>query len=245
MKKLGRILINLNCHTNINGVFIVSYAGTGIAKKAIPTSSLFRINNQPAARAGATQATTTEPNSLILTGSGTDIDGTIKSYNWQKISGPENGLILVPGAPTTSLTKLALGSYQYQLTVKDNSGSEAKDTLVVIVKNAISGEEPAFSLTETDIKTYTIFQPNNELTVFPNPVSNIAYLDIKSKNRSNQVMISVYNFSGTKVRSNQTGISSGKTQVKLDLTGLPKGIYTIVTRFEDGQVITNKILKGK
>ena len=92
-----------------------------------------KVNVAPIANAGADKLLTLPTNSTSLTGTGTDADGTINSYAWIKISGPATGTIATPNAATTSLTSLVQGVYQLQLTVTDNSGATAKDTIVVTV----------------------------------------------------------------------------------------------------------------
>src|SRR5690606_42036126 len=45
-------------------------------------------NIPPTANAGANKTITLPENSVVLSGSGTDVDGTISSYKWTKKSGP-------------------------------------------------------------------------------------------------------------------------------------------------------------
>ena len=45
-------------------------------------------NISPTANAGGDQTITLPTNTVTLSGSGTDPDGTISSYSWTKISGP-------------------------------------------------------------------------------------------------------------------------------------------------------------
>ena len=50
-------------------------------------------NIPPTANAGTDQTITLPTNTVSLSGSGTDPDGTISSYSWTKISGPASGTI--------------------------------------------------------------------------------------------------------------------------------------------------------
>jgi hypothetical protein len=68
-----------------------------------------------------------------LSGSGTDQDGTIASYQWRKISGPAGGLITNPAAAVTTVTGLTPGVYLYELTVTDNQGATGADTVQITV----------------------------------------------------------------------------------------------------------------
>lgn len=68
-----------------------------------------------------------------LSGSGTDVDGTITGYSWKKISGPAGGIITSPNSAATTITTLQAGVYQYELTVTDNQGATGADTVQITV----------------------------------------------------------------------------------------------------------------
>jgi len=85
-------------------------------------------NLAPYANAGADVILTLPVNATTLIGSGTDADGTIVSYAWEKIAGPASGNISGTNADTAQLSGLVQGVYQYLLTVTDNGGSTATDT---------------------------------------------------------------------------------------------------------------------
>jgi predicted esterase len=92
-------------------------------------------NVLPVANAGADQTITLPANSVTMTGSGTDSDGTISSYAWTKVSGSTATL---SGATTNKLTASSLvsGSYVFRLTVTDNKGGKKSDDVTVTVKTA-------------------------------------------------------------------------------------------------------------
>ena len=76
----------------------------------------------PKANAGANKVITMPANqSTTLTGSGTDADGSIVSYQWTKASG---GTVTMSGTSTSTLqlSNLQVGEYVFRLQVKDNSG---------------------------------------------------------------------------------------------------------------------------
>ena len=91
------------------------------------------VNAPPVSNAGADQLINLPANSVSLTGSGTDADGTISSYNWTKISGPSSGTITNANALQQSVTSLVQGVYQFQLKVTDNKGAIGLDTMQVTV----------------------------------------------------------------------------------------------------------------
>ncbi len=93
-------------------------------------------NIPPTANAGSNQAITLPSNSVSLTGSGSDADGTISSYQWSKISGPSSYNIVNPTSPVTDVSGLVQGVYQFQLTVTDNDGAIGNSTVQITVHAA-------------------------------------------------------------------------------------------------------------
>ena len=93
-------------------------------------------NISPVADAGLDQAITLPVNTVTLSGSGSDVDGTIASYSWTKVSGPSNYTIVNPGSAATDITGLVQGVYQFQLQVTDNNGAKGTDIVQVIVNAA-------------------------------------------------------------------------------------------------------------
>lgn len=89
-------------------------------------------NMAPTANAGPSK-TTILPNSVTVTGTGTDADGSIVSFLWSQVSGPTFSTIVNPGNATTDIKFTKDGSYLFQLMVTDNSGATGVDTMWVTV----------------------------------------------------------------------------------------------------------------
>ena len=91
-------------------------------------------NPPPVANAGANQNITLPVNTATLDGTASvDPNGAITGYVWAKISGPAQGAISTPGKATTSVSNLIQGNYSYVLTVTDNNGLTATDTVTIVV----------------------------------------------------------------------------------------------------------------
>lgn len=90
-------------------------------------------NNPPTANAGADQTLTLPLTQFTLSGSGTDIDGTIGAYLWTKISGPAGGVISSPTSATTIVTSPNVGTYIYRLQVTDNGNATGTDDVQVTI----------------------------------------------------------------------------------------------------------------
>ncbi len=84
----------------------------------------------------------------------------------------------------------------------------------------------------TDIQTYTIgfttgiigYDDEIEITVYPNPTSDIIYIDY-NLNRYDHAFMVLYNLLGEALLREEVYISTAT--VKMDLSGLPKGVYLL------------------
>ena len=90
-------------------------------------------NQLPIVYAGANQTVTLPTSSVTLTGSATDVDGTIVSYLWTRLSGPNTPTIVSPTAQSTSVTGLIQGVYVFRLAATDNNAGVGYSTTQVTV----------------------------------------------------------------------------------------------------------------
>jgi beta-glucanase (GH16 family) len=97
------------------------------------------VNVAPTANAGADKAVTLPTSSVVINGSGTDSDGTISSYAWTRISGPNTPTLAGANTATLTASGLIAGTYVYRLTVTDNGGLTGSDDVNVVVSAAPSG----------------------------------------------------------------------------------------------------------
>lgn len=81
----------------------------------------------------------------------------------------------------------------------------------------------------------------NELRVWPNPFTDVLFVNIASGDRS-PVSIRVYDMKGALVSTKQVNILPGSNQFSIDLKTLPNGAYQIVVQWNDKQ-ITRTIIK--
>jgi hypothetical protein len=93
-------------------------------------------NKLPKANAGA-DFTVTLPNPLIQLngGSSTDEDGTINTWKWTRISGPNVPAIANGNTKLATVTGMIAGLYEFELLITDNRGGNGKDTVKVRVNN--------------------------------------------------------------------------------------------------------------
>ena len=90
-------------------------------------------NQSPIANAGTDKSVILPATTVTLTGTGSDPDGTIVSYTWTRVSGPNTPVLGGATTTTLSVSSLISGSYVFRLTVKDNGGLTASDDVTVTV----------------------------------------------------------------------------------------------------------------
>jgi hypothetical protein len=126
---------------------------------ALPNTSIQRpascvgANVLPVANAGTNQ-TVKEGSPVMLSGSGTDSDGTIVSYAWVQIAGPAVTLSTANSAkPTFTAPQVTANTVlTFRLTVTDNSGGTGSATTNVNVLN-VSGVDLAVTAVGASVTT--------------------------------------------------------------------------------------------
>ncbi len=220
--------------------FIISTGGNGCTFiLTVDTSSAPSTNNvPPTANAGVDKTTTLPANSIVLSGSGLDVDGSISAYLWSKVSGPNTFTIVNPTQAQTTINNLVQGNYQFELRVTDNLGATGRDTVTVSVLDApvpgrLTMQQELF-FTVNPISDGMYYDGNNKIiTISSNqyPEMRISYSNNKissieywytngsgtgmSKDETNTL---VYDINGNVVKINQTDNITGQTFVLADLT---------------------------
>ena len=95
------------------------------------------VPGTPSAVAGADQIIVLPANSVNLSGSGSETNGTITGYKWTQLAGPTTASFGSSGQAATTVSALVQGVYTFQLTVTDNSGVTAIDAVKVTVNPAV------------------------------------------------------------------------------------------------------------
>jgi hypothetical protein len=113
----------------------------------VQVTVLGAANVGPTAIAGSDQSITLPTNTVTLTGSGTDTDGTIVTYAWTRQSGPVTASIVSPSSATTVVNFIEAGVYIFQLQVIDNNGASGFDAVQITVTAAPSVNTGAITFT--------------------------------------------------------------------------------------------------
>ena len=161
---------NTTVNNLVEGAYIFTLKVTD-NKGATATSNVtIRVNGQapvvnqpPVANAGTSQTVTLPVNSVTLSGSGSDPDGTINFYEWTQSSGPSQAAIASPYSATTGVINLLEGTYVFTLKVTDNKGATATSNISVKVNAASVAPNQKPSANAGTNQTITL--PTNSATV--------------------------------------------------------------------------------
>lgn len=97
------------------------------------TNTINGTNKIPLANAGVDVSIAVSAPSVVLSGSGSDSDGSIAAYTWSQLSGPSIATLsnIATASPTAS--NLIAGTYMFKLKVTDNNGDINADFVKVTV----------------------------------------------------------------------------------------------------------------
>lgn len=180
------------------------------------------VNQAPVSDAGEDQIITLPTSTTAMTGSGTDADGTVDTYLWQKLAGsPAGGTITTSSSATSGITALQVGVYQYRLTVTDDDGAISTDDMSITV-NAAPNISPV-SDAGTD---QTITLPTNTATI--------------DGSSSSDADGTVDSYLWNKVSGPVSGSITSNTSAITGLTSLVQGVYTFQLIVTDNQGATGR-----
>jgi K+-transporting ATPase c subunit len=178
-------------------------------------------NHSPVADAGSDIFITLPTNSVSLSGTGTDADGTIASYKWTKVSGPTQFTLTSSTDAQTTLTDLVSGDYEFELKVTDNLGAVGRDTVKVIVS------ERLVSIAK----------------IFPNPASSLINIQMIAATMTNNTTIRIYDAKGIVVHQ-ENFVRQQQTMTKqISIDNLPRGVYYLEMNIDINKIMTLMFVK--
>lgn len=193
----------------ITGVSLLWFAS---CKKERSCEGCANGNKPPVAIAGQDRMINLPIDTVLLDGSASnDPDGSITTWNWTKLSGP-NSIMPVTSTPKITIKNLSAGIYQFELTVTDNGGLSGKDTVQVSVSG--STNRPPIANAGPD---QTTVLPDNSVAVNGSatidPDNNIiSYLWVKLSGPAANIT------NPNAVQTSITGLSLGAYQFELTVT---------------------------
>jgi hypothetical protein len=184
-------------------------------------------NIPPVANAGSNISITLPPNNTTLNGFGTDIDGTIVAYNWEKLSGPAGGIIANPNSGITAVSELEFGVYEFKFSVTDDDGAVGSDTITVTVSEARKDNDEL------------------EITVYPNPVVDDLNTQIVTTVRTGFAHLALYDSRGRQLLTKKVPLTGASILNIFDMSKYAKGTYHLEVRINNKLQSTKTIVKGR
>lgn len=173
-------------------------------------------NQPPTVNAGANQSITAS--SATVTASASDPDGSISSYAWSRVSGPNTPTIVSASSASTNITGLIAGVYIFNVTVTDNNGATASDQVQITV----NGNTPPVANAGVN---QNITSPTSQVTV-----NGSASTD----------NIGITSYLWTKTAGPGTYNITSPTSVSTTITGLTTaGVYTFRLTVSDASGLTS------
>jgi hypothetical protein len=93
-------------------------------------------NNIPIASSESPGSITLPTNELTLIGNASDVDGTISTYAWRQVTGPNNATGIPATTKDVLISGLVEGTYQFGFTAQDNTGALSNEVFVTVTVNA-------------------------------------------------------------------------------------------------------------
>jgi Secretion system C-terminal sorting domain/Domain of unknown function (DUF4832)/PKD domain len=188
-----------------------------------------KLNVPPVADAGSSDTVQLPTNTYTLNATqSVDPDGTIGSYHWQQISGPNTAGSSSMNNSKVTISNLQAGQYEFQLTVTDNEGATSTSTMqLVVVEQNLSHD---LATTERFI-------------VYPNPAHDVTTVRITSQ-VTGTVKITVYDMNGRQVLVAQTVKSDDVVNKPLNISSLASGMYTVQITIGNKKTMVTKFIKN-
>ncbi|WP_276502642.1 PKD domain-containing protein, partial [Terrimonas pollutisoli] len=185
------------------------------------------VNQAPVANAGNNITITLPTSTATLNGTGSsDADGTIASYQWTQVSGPNTATIGNATSASASLSGLIAGTYNFRLTVRDNDGATDTDDVTVTVNPApVVNQAPVANA------------GNNIAITLPTSTATL------NGNGSSDADGTIASYQWTQVSGPNTATIGNATQASASLSGLIAGTYNfrLTVRDNDGATDTDDV----
>ncbi|MEO6681587.1 MAG: right-handed parallel beta-helix repeat-containing protein [Ginsengibacter sp.] len=185
------------------------------------------LNESPIADAGNDMTITDPISQVTLSGKAKIISGQLKSIEWRQISGPKAARIESSNKYVTKVSDLIAGNYEFELIIMDDKNRVGRDSVKVIV---------ALGKLSKEVES-------NSFKVYPNPVRNLATLEINSVKVNEALTIIVSDLNGRIMMKKTITSSDYNFQDKMNLSNLTKGVYIITILFNEADKKTQKIIK--
>jgi len=153
-----------------------------------------------------------------------DPDGTIKSYKWSFVNGPQIASVLSPDSSKTTVNNLIAGTYTFNVTVTDNDGAISNAEVAVVV-----------SYSNNRLNTRSI-------SVYPNPVQGITNVIMDSDVQGNANLM-LTDINGSTLLRQDFVKNSGAQTLQVNMSNLRPGVYILTIQVGGTRIATKKLMK--
>lgn len=183
-----------------------------------------KVDLPPVANAGTSDTISLPTDTYMLNASqSSDPDGTIESYQWQQLSGPNTASSSKMSGQKVSIGDLQVGQYEFQVTVTDNAGTSSIATMKLTVMPSVADN-------------------NDQLAVYPNPAHDVITSKVTS-DVTGSVKIYVYDMNGQMVMATEVEKSSDVIRKTMNISTLAAGMYTIQVNIANRKIMVTKFIK--
>ncbi len=182
-----------------------------------------KLNQPPVAIAGTDTTIYLPVQSYTLNGQlSYDPDGTIVSYQWQEISGPNTVGSTSMNSSQVDLTNMQAGAYEFQLTVTDNQGSTSTSMVKISVDDASAQAD--------------------QIILFPNPAHDMITGKITSA-AGGTLKVTVFDMNGRIVMTDESVKSLNVYEKTFNISTLSSGTYIVQVNIGYQKVMVAKFIK--
>jgi hypothetical protein len=97
---------------------------------------------------------------------------------------------------------------------------------------------------QTPVSAPTVILSPGNISVYPNPFSDILYINLQAKNNIEELTIEIINIYGQKITSIENKNVFGEFKTETDLSHLTSGMYFMVVKENGKQVYSKKIIRN-
>jgi poly(3-hydroxybutyrate) depolymerase len=143
------VITNMNTAGTYNFQLTVT---NNVSATATSTVSVTVVSNAPVANAGGDQTVTLPTNSTTLNGTGST--GTITSWSWTELSGPNSATITNGTTSIATVSNLTSGSYVFKLSVNGGVSTSTANVIVNPVPGPCHGTRKYLTPDPTDSSVF-------------------------------------------------------------------------------------------
>jgi hypothetical protein len=179
------------------------------------------------------------PSSVLLNAWGSyDPEGGPVKFWWEKIAGPASYTMLYQNASTPVISNLVIGTYKFQLTVTDEEGASAKDTVLLNIQNLASNHSRR-SLIE---QATTQIASTQNFLIYPNPVVDIVHVKWVS-GFTGSAMLTITDVTGKTMKSISVNKEGFDFSTSINMNEFKPGLYHVNVSKQNRALLTTHFLK--